>query len=104
MCGNLAGLAADPFAAAMKASPNCCGMGLFPEAIEQNPVYYDLAFDLVWRDKKGVEIGPWFSRDYVRRRYGPRIGRRAEAWKILARTAYASGTIHSSALAARPRL
>ena len=100
--GELAGLAKNPFAAALRASTNCVGMGLFPEAIEQNPVYYDLVFDLVWRDG-GVEIEPWLH-DYVRRRYGAESDNAQQAWTILLATAYSHGCSYGSPFAARPAL
>ena len=102
MCGNLAELAENPFAQAQQGASNCCGMGIFPEGIEHNPVYYDLAFDLIWRNT-GVKIETWLG-DYARRRYGTVSGSANEAWQFLNRTVYSSGSIHSSVFAARPAL
>jgi len=102
MCGNLAMLARNPFSEAIKTAPNCCGMGVFPEAVEQNPVYYDLAFDLIWRNQ-GVELGQWL-RDYTLRRYGAESAAANEAWRILERTVYRPTTISGSVFAARPAL
>jgi alpha-N-acetylglucosaminidase len=51
MFGNLAGMAKNPFDAAAKKAPNCIGMGIFPEGINNNPAYFGMAFhDLArWR-------------------------------------------------------
>ena len=40
--GNLDVIGTDPFAAASTAGSTFAGVGLTPEAIEQNPVVYDL--------------------------------------------------------------
>ena len=101
MAGDLAALAKNPFSEALAKGNNCQGMGLFPEAIEQNPVYYDLVFDLIWRNS-GVEVGPWV-RDYVRRRYGTESGSAEKAWEILLRTVYKTVT-PSSVFVTRPVL
>lgn len=102
MCGDLPALAKNPFADVAKKSPDCRGMGLFPEAIEHNPVFYDLAFDLIWRDK-GVDVKQWLH-DYARRRYGVESASAGEAWAILLNTVYRYGDIYSSPFAARPAL
>lgn len=44
--GDLRLLASNQYAAAKAGSPNICGSGLFMESIIQNPVYYDLAFEM----------------------------------------------------------
>jgi alpha-N-acetylglucosaminidase len=95
-------LAMNPFARALQGTPNCVGMGLFPEAIENNPVYFDLAFDLIWRDKP-VDLDVWLK-DYARRRYGERSPAADEAWSLLNNTVYRQDAIHSSVFAARPAL
>ena len=46
MHGDLRLLASNQYMTALKQYPNVCGSGLFMEAIEQNPVYYDLAFEM----------------------------------------------------------
>ena len=46
MHGDLALLASNQYQKAKARYPNVCGSGLFMEAIEQNPVYYELAFEM----------------------------------------------------------
>lgn len=56
--GDLPLLASNQYATAAKRSPNIVGSGLFMESIEQNPVYYDLAFEMpLHRDSIDVENG-----------------------------------------------
>ena len=88
--GDLAALARNPFAATKKAAPNCVGMGLFPEAIHNNPAYFALVFDLMWRDGP-VDVEAWLD-DYVRARYGAASPKAREAWGLLLGTVYRPGT------------
>mgnify|MGYP000891621464 CR=1 FL=1 len=104
--GDLPLLASNQYATAAKRSPNIVGSGLFMESIEQNPVYYDLAFEMpLHRDS--IDVEKWLA-DYARRRYGA-VSQNAEtAWTVyLLRSAYTrgtNGTEFSSIIAARPAL
>jgi alpha-N-acetylglucosaminidase len=103
--GDLAHIAANPFMEARKKYPQALGMGLFMEGITQNPVFYDMVFDMIWR-QEGCEIGTWLK-GYVERRYGIGDGSALKAWEILLKTAYREGTNgveSSSIIAARPAL
>jgi alpha-N-acetylglucosaminidase len=62
------------------------GLGLTPEAIEQNPVMYDLMIENVWRDEP-IDLSKWLD-DYAFRRYGKRNEGIEKAWQILKETAY----------------
>lgn len=66
--GDLRLLASNQYVNAVKKNPNVCGSGLFMESIEQNPVYYDLAFEMPLH-KDEVNIEEWLCR-YADRRYG----------------------------------
>jgi alpha-N-acetylglucosaminidase len=103
--GDLPLLASNQYARAVRRSPNICGSGLFMESIEQNPVYYDLAFEMpLHRDS--VDLNGWLQ-EYARRRYGAPSAKANEAWRILLASAYKSGTNgteYSSIVAARPAL
>ncbi|MEI6712546.1 MAG: alpha-N-acetylglucosaminidase [Verrucomicrobiota bacterium] len=103
--GDLAGVAENPFVKAKQQYPGAKGMGLFMEGIEQNPVFYDLVFDMVPRSEP-VDLDRWLG-EYVTRRYGSLDTHCVKAWDILKRTAYARGTNgveSSSIVAARPAL
>lgn len=74
------GLLADPKAGRL------VGLGAFPEAIDQNPVVYDLAFSLAWRER-APELGPWIH-DYAWARYGRDDAGAQAAWRTLLRSVY----------------
>lgn len=101
--GDLRQLAANRFAQLAGEYPNVCGTGLFMEGINQNPVYYDLAFEMLTRDDR-VELGLWLD-GYALRRYGAVQPGSQTAWRMLLDTAYAPGTNgveKSSIICARP--
>ena len=103
--GDLADVADNKFAAAKKTTPQAVGMGLFMEGTMQNPVFYNLVFDMTWRDGP-VDVRSWVHQ-YAQRRYGAESAAAGEAWDILLDTAYKKGTSgveQSSIIAARPAL
>lgn len=103
--GDLRLLASNQYMSALKKYPNVCGLGLFMEAIEQNPVYYDLAFEMpLHRDTVAIE--QWL-RNYADRRYGKRSDAARRAMQCLLEGPYrpgTNGTERSSIIAARPAL
>lgn len=103
--GDLALLASNPYAQAARRAPHVCGSGLFMEAIGQNPVYYDLAFEMPLH-AGSIDPEAWLYH-YARRRYGAPSDSAFAAWRILLHTAYrtgTNGTENSSIIAARPAL
>lgn len=103
--GDLRLLASNQYATARQGSPNICGAGLFMESIVQNPVYYDLAFEMPNYTGK-VDIEEWL-RKYARRRYGAESAAAGRAWMYLLEGPYqpgTNGTERSSIVAARPAL
>ncbi len=103
--GDLNYLAANPFAKIEHKLPNVVGTGLFMEGIIQNPVFYDLYFDVLWRNDP-VNIHKWLK-EYARRRYGVQSANADKAWEILLANPYRRGTNgveSSSIIAARPAL
>jgi alpha-N-acetylglucosaminidase len=103
--GDLADVAGNKFTAAKHATTNAVGMGAFMEGTTQNPVFYNLVFDMMWRDGP-ADVRDWVHQ-YVRRRYGAESATAAQAWDILLQTAYKRGTSgveNSSIVAARPAL
>lgn len=87
-------------------SGNMQGIGLTPEAIENNPVIYEMMLAHVWRNDS-IDILPWLH-DYARSRYGLTNDTIDAAWQILYRTVYSGGRGHggptASIIAARPTL
>lgn len=103
--GDLRLLASNQYVKAKEKSPNVCGSGLFMEAIEQNPVYYDLAFEMPLH-KETVNIEKWLD-NYAERRYGASSKNANKAWQCLLEGPYrpgTNGTERSSIIAARPAL
>lgn len=84
------------------------GIGATMEAIENDPVMYELLFELPWR-KQEPDVTEWVK-DYVKFRYGNSDEKLEEAWEILHQTVYScpirsvqEGT-SESVFAASPRL
>lgn len=72
---------------AKKQFPNTMlGVGATMEAIEQNPVAYELLFELPWRAEK-FEAQEWIK-SYSHARYGISNQAAEEAWTLLARSIY----------------
>lgn len=103
--GDMHLLASNQYANAVKKNPNVCGSGLFMEAIEQNPVYYELAFEMPLH-KGEVDIESWLG-EYTTRRYGEASANTHKAWLCLLEGPYkpgTNGTERSSIIAARPAI
>ncbi len=101
--GDLRLVASNQYVKAKENSPNVCGSGLFMESIVQNPVYYDLAFEMPNYDGP-VDIESWLK-SYATRRYGAESQSAQQAWMLLLEGPYrpgTNGTERSSIIAARP--
>lgn len=82
---------------------NCCGTGLFMEGIFQNPLYYDLAFEMLTEDSP-INLDDWL-RDYAYRRYGSREKCLVDAVNLLRQSCYSEkcvGRETGSVICARP--
>ncbi|MEG2478671.1 MAG: alpha-N-acetylglucosaminidase [Mucinivorans sp.] len=84
------------------------GVGTTMEGIENNPVMYELLYELPWIDKSFTKES-WLAQ-WPKRRYGNSTAELVEAWQILGSTAYNApydtpkeGTCES-VLCARPAL
>lgn len=87
------------------AAGNMLGIGLTPEAIEQNPAIYQLMLDNIWTDKP-IDVAAWLK-DYICQRYGARNALTEQAWEILHRTVYTGGILPGgpeSIITGRPTL
>ena len=81
------------------------GVGLFPEAIEQNPLLYALATDLAWH-RKPLDLPVWVHA-YVYARYGKDLPAAQSAWRRLLDSVYSQenpAPPMESPLQARPAL
>lgn len=104
MFGRMDGVASGPALALNDtASRRMAGIGLTMEAIEQNPVLYELMMQHAWRTTP-VDLEQWLPQ-YVRNRYGVADSNAVAAWKVLRVTAYNGKEIRDGAesiIAARP--
>ena len=71
-------------------SRNMAGLGVSPEGILNNPVNFDLLFEIPWHQDR-FQIEKWLD-DYVGFRYGEDNEPMKNVWSILSRTAYSSNT------------
>jgi alpha-N-acetylglucosaminidase len=88
--GRMNNVANDPVNA--KNDPNSgkmVGIGLTPEAIEQNPVIYELMLEHAWNNES-INLDEWL-RSYSQRRYGAKNEWAEKAWIILKNTVYNGG-------------
>jgi alpha-N-acetylglucosaminidase len=107
MFGRMNGVADGP-ASALKdpASKKMEGIGLTMEAIEQNPILYELMTANTWQTEP-INLDNWIKQ-YQLNRYGNVNKYTAQAWKTLRNTVYSGGTIirdgSESIITGRPTL
>jgi len=103
---NLPQLAANaPALLASPAGQNLAGVGLFPEAIEHNPLFFDFAADLAWH-RQPADLSAW-TRRYIHARYGRDESLAQRAWATLLASVYSQKSPEppmESPLQARPAL
>ncbi|AYD47709.1 alpha-N-acetylglucosaminidase [Arachidicoccus soli] len=88
--GNMRQVAIGPSEALhSKNSGKMVGIGLTPEAIEQNPAIYELMTSNVWTDQP-IDLKQWLPQ-YVLNRYGCSDQHALKAWNILENTIYHVG-------------
>lgn len=103
MFGDLRGIASQPERASRGPhGKSLVGIGALMEGINNNPVVYDLLFEMAWRDGP-VDVQRWLA-DYLQYRYGQTTPELDRAWHLLAETVYSSGTGQQSIFCARPSL
>ncbi len=81
------------------------GIGLTPEAIEQNPALYQLMLDNIWTDRP-IVVSQWLK-GYVKQRYGASNAQAEKAWDVLHKTVYTGGILPGgpeSIITGRPTL
>lgn len=106
MFGDLEAIVQGPAAAQRNAAKgNMAGIGFAPEAIEENPVVYDLLSEQIW-SVAPMDMESWLDL-YTERRYGPASDAAKAAWRLLKASVY-SGTNPNGAVEsvinARPSL
>ncbi|MFQ8705048.1 MAG: alpha-N-acetylglucosaminidase TIM-barrel domain-containing protein, partial [Thomasclavelia sp.] len=74
---------------AQKTSSHMVGLGIISEAQYDNPVIYDLIFDLAWADDN-FNLDDWLN-GYIERRYGGTSQNAQMAWQIMKDANYNHG-------------
>jgi len=85
--GRMETVASEPANALHDAkSGNMKGIGLTMEAIEQNPVIYELMMHNTWQDEI-INVDEWLPK-YIYNRYGVKNKNALNAWDVLRKTVY----------------
>ena len=79
----------DDILSAQKTSKHMKGIGVISEATYDNPIVYDLLFDLVWADET-FDLDTWMK-GYLVRRYGAESTNISLAWDIMKDANYNHG-------------
>eukprot|EP00118_Oscarella_pearsei_P005009 m.22289 g.22289 ORF g.22289 m.22289 type:complete len:807 (+) comp28318_c0_seq2:22-2442(+) len=98
--GNLSRIATGPLTD--RSGSTMDGIGITMEAIEQNPVAYQLMLEMGWRSEP-FNLTSWLK-DYSRRRYGILNDDLVKAWMILMETLYTIPTGSKSEVEVRPAI
>ncbi|WP_409342394.1 alpha-N-acetylglucosaminidase [Paenibacillus sp. MBLB4367] len=103
MHGSMANVANGPVEALHDPSRgHMAGIGFAPEAIEENPVLYDLLAEMTWHTE-AIDLDKWTA-GYLLRRYGKQSADAEEAWRLLRESVYAKNANQEAAVCARPKL
>jgi alpha-N-acetylglucosaminidase len=101
--GDLKTLASGPVSARNTAGSTMVGTGLTPEAIEQNPVVYELMTEMGW-NAQAPAIPQWLDA-YATQRYGAAVTPALlQVWQLLLVGAYSSPYMTDSAITHVPDL
>lgn len=83
----------DDILKAQKESKHMKGLGLISEGTYDNPILYDLIFDLAWADEN-FDLNQWIN-SYIERRYGSLSENARLAWQIMKDSNYNHGVRHT---------
>ncbi|XP_051133048.1 alpha-N-acetylglucosaminidase-like [Andrographis paniculata] len=86
MYGIIDSVGSGPIDARLSPNSTMVGVGMSMEAIEQNPIVYDLMSEMAFRQDK-VDVKNWID-VYAYRRYGKPVPSMRRAWNILYHTLY----------------
>lgn len=81
---------------ARKTSQHMVGLGIISEAQYDNPIMYDLIFDLAWADES-FNLDTWIQ-GYINRRYGGTSENARTAWNIMKNANYNHGVRYTNEL------
>lgn len=95
MHGQMQGMV-DDIMEAQKTCDHMVGIGIISEAMYDNPVMYDLIFDLAWADET-FNLNQWLE-SYIVRRYGGTSENAKLAWKTMKDANYNHGVRYTNEL------
>eukprot|EP00054_Salpingoeca_dolichothecata_P008009 m.45743 g.45743 ORF g.45743 m.45743 type:complete len:799 (+) comp17449_c0_seq1:3-2399(+) len=98
--GDVDEILSQPVIAKKTAGAGMAGVGITPEAIEQNPVMYEAMSEMSWRNES-VNASAWIS-SYATRRYGGNSPSAQAAWEQLHAGAYHQNGIDVSEIEQSP--
>ncbi len=81
---------------AKNTSEYIAGIGMTPEGTLQNPVMYDLFWEMTWRDE-APNVNSWIL-DYAERRYGESSAGTEGAWAYLLLSVYKEGSVDGTSV------
>jgi alpha-N-acetylglucosaminidase len=84
--GNLTTIATSPYDSLYTPGGTMIGLGFTPEAIEQNPVMYEMLTSTFWSSTP-IDVQSWLQA-YVRQRYGAESPLMWSAWQLLFHAVY----------------
>ena len=87
--GNLTRIGTGPVVDRVTPNATMVGVGITMEAIEQNPVVYELTLEMAWRESV-VDIDQWLA-EYTTYRYGSSSKNSLLAWHTLKSAVYRFG-------------
>ncbi len=103
MFGHLERIASEPLRAFTGPyGRTMMGIGALMEGVNNNPVVYDLLFEMAWHSEP-VDVHQWI-RGYLQYRYGRTAPGLDRAWQLLLETAYGPTGSGQSIFCARPSL
>lgn len=105
MQGDIAEVASNLYLESKENYKNLVGVGLFPENLRQNPMFFALSFDVLTENKK-IDLNEWYKK-YEIARYGKTDEKADERIALYERTCYSkehSAVPVGSAICTRPQL
>lgn len=105
MQGDIEEVSLNPYLDCKEKYDNTVGVGLFPENLRQNPMFFSLSFDILTEDKK-IDLTEWYKK-YELARYGctdENYKTRIELYKKTCYSKEHSAVPVGSAICTRPQL
>uniref|UniRef100_A0A7M5V269 Uncharacterized protein n=1 Tax=Clytia hemisphaerica TaxID=252671 RepID=A0A7M5V269_9CNID len=70
------------------------GIGSTPEGIDQNPINFELLYEMTYRGNEKIDRYDWMH-NYIKRRYNDKKGVSLAAWDVLWKEVYNAHGVHN---------